>query len=155
MAAQPYRVLVTGSRDWDDVDKIRQQLTLVWLRHSGPFVVVHGACPTGADVIASDWVANMLEAEMGAVSEEAHPADWDHCTDACPQGHRKSKLPGDAVHPGVCPDYCPAAGPRRNRELIRRGADVCLAFIKGDSRGASYTAKLAEQAGIPVRRFLA
>lgn len=152
---KPYRVLVTGSRSWEGEELIRHQLTRVWLTVEGPFVVVHGACPTGADDIASDWVANMLEAEMGAVSEEAHPADWDHCTDACPQGHRKPKRRGDTAHPGVCADYCPTAGPRRNRELVALGADLCLAFIKDGSRGASHTAHLAEQAGIPTRRFTA
>lgn len=152
---RPYRVLVTGTRDWDDTDRLRHELTRTWLTAEGPFVVVHGACPTGADDLASDWVANMLEAEMGAVSEEPHPADWDHCVDACPQGHRKAKRRGDVVHPGVCGDYCPSAGPRRNVALVALGADVCLAFIRNGSRGASHTARLAEQAGIPTRRFTA
>jgi len=155
MSHKPYRILITGSRDWGDVDLIRHQLTRVWLTVQGPLVVIHGDCPTGADWMASDWVANMLEADMGDVREEAHPADWDHCTDTCPQGHRKVKRRGDAAHPGVCADYCPAAGPRRNRELIRRGADVCLAFIRHGSRGASHTARLAEEAGIPTRRWTA
>lgn len=93
--------------------------------------------------------------EMNALgtSAESYPADWDHCTDSCPQGHRKMKRPGDTVHPGVCSDYCPSAGPRRNAELVKRGADICLAFIRNGSRGASHTAALAEKAGIPVRRF--
>lgn len=153
MTDKPYRVLVTGSRDWSNEELIRHQLTRVWLTVDRPFVVVHGACPTGADDLASDWVADMLEAEMGDVREEPHLADWDHCTDACPQGHRKPKRRGDITHPGVCSDYCPSAGPRRNRELIRLGADICLAFIRNGSRGASHTARLAEEAGIPVRRF--
>lgn len=152
---KPYRILITGSRDWADEELIRHQLTRAWLTVKGPFVVVHGECPTGADWLAADWVANMREAEMGDVREEAHPADWDHCVDACPQGHRKTKRRHDAVHPGVCSDYCPSAGPRRNRELVKLGADLCLAFIKDGSRGASHTAGLAEAAGIPTRRFAA
>lgn len=151
----PYRLLITGSRDWADTELIRHQLTRTWLTVAGPFLVVHGACPTGADDIASDWVANMQEAEMGAVAEEAHPADWDHCTDTCPQGHRRRKRAGDSVHPGRLQTYCPSAGPRRNRELVACGADLALAFIKGGSRGASHTAALAEQAGIETRRFTA
>lgn len=146
-----YRVLVTGSRDWTDEALIRDQLARVRYEAGRSIVVVHGGCPTGADAMAAEWIEDW--GATGGSRDEAHPADWDHCTDACPQGHRKSKKPGDTVHPGVCDDYCPSAGPRRNRELVTRGADICLAFIKNGSRGASHTAQLAAQAGIPVRRW--
>jgi hypothetical protein len=139
VTGRPYRVIVTGSRDWRDEDLIRHQLTRLWLCQERPLVVVHGACPKGADWMASDWVANMLEAELGAVSEEPHRAD-----DFGPW---------------------PACGPIRNRHMVSLGADCCRAFIgpctkaacrkprPHGSHGASGCADLAEAAGIPVRRF--
>ncbi len=114
MTDKPYRVLVTGSRDWSNADLIRHHLTRAWLTVEGPFTVVHGACPTGADWMASDWVANMLEADMGDVREEAHAANW--------------QLEGKR------------AGFIRNARMVNLGADVCLAFIRNGSRGASHTA---------------
>jgi hypothetical protein len=39
--------------------------------------------------------------------------------------------------------------------MVSRGADVCLAFIRGGSYGASHTARLAENARIPTIRYLA
>ncbi|MDT0381401.1 DUF2493 domain-containing protein [Streptomyces sp. DSM 42041] len=127
----PYRVLVTGSRDWDSDERVWAALNdtrdeaLITGRH---LVVVHGACPRGADAHAARWCTTATQFANG-VTEERHPADWDR--------HGR------------------AAGFCRNAEMVQRGADLCLAFIKDGSRGASHTARLAEQAGIPVRRWTA
>ena len=61
------RVLVTGSRTWDDEQTIREALQ----PHYGPgAVLVSGACPRGADAIAE-----RIWAEWGG-QVERHPADW-------------------------------------------------------------------------------
>lgn len=103
-------LLITGSRDWPDVDAIRAAL----LAH-GPGVVVHGGC-RGADLQAAA-VACVLGWPV-----EAHPADW-----------RRLGL---------------AAGPLRNREMVQRGAAVCLAFPVLGSTGTLDCMRRAIAAGI-------
>ncbi|MFB7647181.1 SLOG family protein [Streptomyces sp. NPDC056084] len=124
-----YRILVTGSRDWDDEKLIRRELSRIWREVCSPVVVVHGACPRGADAHAARWAAKWPATGFDDVTEEAHPANWQI------NGKR--------------------AGFIRNAHMVNLGADLCLAFIKNGSRGASHTAALAEAAGIPVRRWTA
>ncbi|MEU8968109.1 SLOG family protein [Streptomyces monashensis] len=132
MNTPPYRVLVTGSRTWDDVTAIGAALEQAVIdAGERPVLVVHGACPSGADWHA-DHYARWMRGKGCAVDVEQHPANW---------------------RPGGIFDR--SAGFRRNAEMVEAGADVCLAFIKNGSRGASHTAKLAQEAGIPVRRWTA
>lgn len=76
----------------------------------------------------ADRLAAMIWRAWGLTVEE-HPADWDR------HGRR--------------------AGYRRNQQMIAAGADVCLAFILDDSRGATHCANAAEAAGMPTRRHRA
>lgn len=115
------RVLVTGSRAWTDAAVVRTALTEAWRAAGQPLVVVHGGCPTGADAIAAAWVA---EHEFAGMAAEVHRADW-------------------ARHGR-------AAGPIRNAAMVAAGADVCLAFPAGPSRGTRGCVELAKQAGITV-----
>lgn len=129
--AEPYRVLVTGSRTWSDLDTIAEALDAVIAQTpSTDIVVVHGDCPRGADHIAAEYcelTAAFAERLGKTLAVEPHPADWQ--------------------------TYGRFAGPRRNVEMVNLGADVCLAFIVDGSKGASHCADLAERAGIPVRRY--
>lgn len=130
---KPYRILVTGSRAWTDAPAVRRALNeaVAGLDPlSRPAVIVHGDCRRGADAHADKWGQGMADNPLFVVSVERYPANW---------------------RPGG--EFDRRAGFRRNAEMVAAGADICLAFIKDGSRGASHTAALAEQAGIPVRRF--
>jgi len=129
------RVLVTGSRDWDDRltiyrglhEYVQSRWPMGYDSENQPvdwvapcdFVLVHGACPTGADSIADDWAINNW------LIPERHPADWEK--------------------------YGKRAGFIRNSEMVDAGADLLLAFIKNESKGATMTLRLAEKAGIPCQ----
>lgn len=125
-----YRILVTGSRTWGDYETLTNALDSAYLgtNATAPVTLVHGACPHGADAMAAAWVAGLRQAGW-ILTEERHPAEW--------QAWGK------------------AAGFRRNAEMVKLGADICLAFIRDGSRGATHCADLAEKAGIPVRRWTA
>jgi SLOG family YspA-like protein len=122
------RVLVTGSRNWDDARTIRAALDAVAFAAASAdyerLIVVHGACPSGADAIADMWVRSWPVSDL-AVTAERHPALW------------------QTEHRG--------AGLQRNRRMVMAGADVCLAFIRDDSPGATHCAECARDAGIPLR----
>lgn len=113
------RILVTGSRDWEDAAIIEAELNKAWRRFgcSPDVTLVSGNCPTGADHIAEQvWYTLHLPVEL-------HPANW--------------------------AKFGKAAGPLRNREMVALGADLCLAFIKNNSKGASQCLALAQEDGIP------
>lgn len=117
------RVLVTGSRTWRQASVIFDALDSAY---TGAMIVVHGACPNGADVIADMWT-RMRHRQGWNVAVERHPADWDT--------HGKK------------------AGILRNGEMVAADIDLCLAFIRDNSPGASHCARIAEEAGITTQIF--
>jgi len=74
----------------------------------------------------ADEMSSKIWLELGG-AVEAHPADWDQ--------------------------FGKQAGFVRNQQMVDLGANLCIAFIKDNSRGASNCARLAEKAGIKTWRI--
>ncbi|AGT14315.1 hypothetical protein ADZZY_67 [Mycobacterium phage Adzzy] len=119
------RVLITGSRVWQARTTIWDALKAEWDRYPGGLIVVHGGA-RGADDIADRWAWGMKQTGWN-VNPELHRADWDR--------------------------YGKRAGILRNIEMVKAGADVCLAFPLGNSVGTRHCMGAAEKAGIPVINF--
>lgn len=117
------RILVTGSRKWDDQELLFKALDTLNQTPSHDIALVHGACPDGADAMADLW------GQMHGVEIETHPAKWK--------------------------EFGKRAGYVRNALMVKMGADVCVAFIKDRSPGATMTANLAERSGITTIRIVA
>lgn len=126
------RVIVTGSRDFADRDIVRRVLDELYdeaYPNSG-VILLHGACPTGADKHAADWARDRHAGPYWAsnVMVFPFPANWDHGR---------------------------GAGMARNAEMVKAGADVVLAFYQpgAGNKGTAGCVKLARRAGIPVREY--
>lgn len=118
------RILFTGSRTWTDEDTIVHAITEAVLRAGAK--QEETIFVHGACPRGADRIVADL-AERWGVTVEAYPADWDTF------GRR--------------------AGFVRNRHMVDLGADICLAFIKDNSKGSTHTANLAQAANIPTKIY--
>jgi hypothetical protein len=135
------RILITGSRKWDDFDMIREALTehTSHISDMSTVTLVHGGA------VGADSMAGHLAEQMGMVVEK-HPANWDSCGPDCNPKHLKPR-------PGGRSFYCPRSGFVRNDKMVKLGADICLAFSLNASRGTEMCADMAEKSGIMVHRY--
>ncbi len=146
-----YRILVTGSRSWTDVQAVERALVDVWhdaTQLGGSITVVHGACYPAKNregkrpIKSADFIAALCCVAYDLPMEE-HPAVWAACTPNCPdKPHRKTR--GDST------TYCPLAGHWRNQAMVNLGAHLVLAFPSGTSTGTRDCMRRAEAAGIHV-----
>lgn len=127
------RILITGSRNWPDKEKVAYEIEQAIeeivssgaVDVDGGVTVIHGACEFGgADTMAAEWALHQ------GYAIQAHPV-----------GEKSKATHGNRAY------YL------RNKAMVDSGADVCLAFVYGSSRGTRMTMKLASEAGIPVKEF--
>lgn len=125
------RVIFAGSRKHRDKALVFQVLEQLF-EDNGPFVLVHGACATGADAWASEWYELLGKAR--GCTEIRYPAEWErYATSDDPMGKK--------------------AGPLRNIKMVKAGADLVVAFPLPDSKGTVHTMALAQRAGIPLKVY--
>lgn len=124
------RILITGSRDWPEPSVVWHAIneTINELHANlDEVTIIHGECEFGgADKFADD------HAKFLGVKTDPHPVT----------PHEKRMYGRRAYY-------------LRNKRMVDTGADVCLAFNKGNSRGTSMTIGLAKAAGIPVKEYKA
>jgi hypothetical protein len=140
----PYRVLLTGSRTWDDTEAITSRLDAILAEHPG-MILIHGACVEGADAIASGWAARRK------VWTEAYPADWSTGKGAGPARNRVMVAAGadeclafvrDASTGATgCADMAEAAGITTHREIRTSAPSALPAPPITPARGASGTVR--------------
>lgn len=131
------KLIVTGSRTWDDTEYIWHILDQHLNTELG-IALHHGACPKGADAIADQWVLRRRQ-EGRSIWMRRWPAQW-------------------RDENGI---YDPRAGFRRNTDMVKLIASwqgwgtppKCLAFIRNHSAGATHCANEAAKAGIEVIRY--
>lgn len=95
-------ILVTGSRTWTNPVPIWSRLDDLQA-DLGHLTIIHGACPSGVDLIAHVWTQEQVRINPMAIREWPFPADWKN--------------------------FGRQAGLLRNDEMVRLGADYCLAWI--------------------------
>ena len=169
MTDRPYRILITGSRefgadlrapgsksklrsDWATApspqrDAMVAALRAARLRANGrPIVLIEG------DAAGADRLAGALARRSGVEVEE-WPALWRREDGSIRGGYdRDEALRVRAVYAPPGQPYNKKAGPERNTAMVQAGADECLAFkaIGAGNRGTQHCIDEATAAGIPV-----
>lgn len=128
-----YRIIVTGSRNWNNVRAIHRVLQDELGVHGSTLVVMHGNAKEGADAIAHAWC------QLWGVREEIYEPEWLVYSKFA--GLRRSQ---EMVQTGAHRCYAfiaPCLTPRCIRRPESHG-----------SHGATYCADYAESHGIETIR---
>lgn len=101
------RVLVCGSRDFDDWELLNDALSIVHTRH-GIAVIIHGGAP-GADTMAGSW------ATLNGLSTSVFPAKW--AEDGKAAGPRRNQRMLEVGKPDMVVAF---QGGRGTADMVRR-----------------------------------
>lgn len=127
------RILITGSRDWDNFKSVKFRIVEAikeWVDDhpgidtSGPLNWV--TIVHGGCLTGADRIADMFWRSLG-YEPEVYEAQWNK--------------------------FGRSAGFKRNRLMVNKGADVCLAFLKDNSNGTVDCRNQAKKALIPTETF--
>lgn len=127
------RMLITGSRDWDLYDSVSSRIVeqiLAWIEEhpevgKGPIDWL--TIVHGNCPRGADFLADTFATQVLRCDVERYEADWSQ--------------------------FGKSAGFRRNRRMVNTNPDMCLAFIRDKSKGATGCRDLAKAAGIPTETF--
>ena len=122
-------VLVCGSRNWEDQERVDRELALVYTGYE-QINIVHGGA-RGADSMSGTWARKTVSPRVRSVA--VFPADWTM--------------------------YGKAAGPIRNKEMLDhleyckgQGDTLVLAFrSEGKSSGTDHMIDISRKAGFEVK----
>lgn len=166
-APSPYRVLITGSREYGaSLYERKKKLRSTWKtdpspqrdamlqalrdargRANGrPLLIVQG------DAAGADHLAATL-AQTAGVDVEDWPALWRREDGSMDRGYdRAEALRMRSVYDPNAVGFIRTAGPDRNQAMVDAGADECLAFLAvgAGNRGTRHCMSAASKAGIPV-----
>ena len=138
------RVIVTGSREWSKPNDARRLIVNRFFFMPVYTTIVVGFNPENNTPGGADRFAYQ-EAQKLGLKIETHPALWAE--------HDRTGESGVRCHCREGKETCKAAGFRRNEKMARLGADLCLAFHNGRSRGTTDMAERAGRHGIEVEWF--
>jgi SLOG family YspA-like protein len=128
------RLLITGSRDWDLYESVSGRIVeavIDWIKDhpgldKGPIDWL--TIVHGNCPRGADAIADNFATQVLRVDVERHDADW--------------------------ANFGKSAGFRRNRLMVNTNPDMCLAFIRNKSKGATSCRDLAKAAGIATETFI-
>lgn len=139
------RVIVTGSRRWEDPGAARRAIVNRLFGIPTNAVIVVGYDPETDHPKGVDRFAYQ-EAQKLGLGVEAHPARWQEHDR---EGQTKVRC---YCKPGQ--ETCKAAGFRRNQEMVDLGAYMAIAFWNGKSSGTRDCMDRCRAAGIYVEEVV-